>query len=171
MTLEMEPFVQILGQMLSPSPGHRLWFLYDLLLDEARLRSRVQRAARFHRGRITNWRCVVNRAGVITLKPCLGHVVHGVIWEISDDDFRKLDQQFVVLGRTECRGAFAWSKWGELMPVEFYRALDSKDGRVDVITHLRMLALAREYRFPRDYIDEVERWPTLPLNGDPPDGP
>jgi hypothetical protein len=166
MTLHMGSLVQILGQMLGPEPGHSLLFVYDQLLNEDRLRSRVPHPDLFCRARLTNSRCLVNRNGVITLMPRLGYVTHGVIWEIRDDEFRNLDQQFLVPNVTERRGAFAKSRHGQLVPVEFYRALDTTPGRVDVTTHLRMLALAHEWRFPLDYIEEIESWPTLPLNGD-----
>jgi len=72
------------GKMIRPQPGCRLLFTFDTLMIPKTIRERALDPVFVTTAVFESRRFIVYMDGRPSMSPARGHVVHGVVWEISD---------------------------------------------------------------------------------------
>ena len=67
------------------------YFAYGSNLSSDRLLGRCPAAGRPRAAVLTGHVWLINERGVATIEPSDGHDVHGVVWDVTDDDLTALD--------------------------------------------------------------------------------
>jgi hypothetical protein len=153
-------FLQLLD--LEPQEGLSLVFIYDQPLDRPTLRSVCPSAAIVSIAHLPAVRLVANSEGTITAVPAEDSEIHGVVVEIGRADQAALAAHVRGKGLTHAQAAVAFDRYGNCYPVEYYASKNHHPGHAGPLEIVRLLALATEFRFPRQYMDEIAAWAELP---------
>ena len=164
MTHDMTPLVHVMAELITPQPGHRLIFTYDLLMHEDRFPKLCPSAWLVYRAKILSRRFIFNQDGVATIIPCRGSVVHGLVWEITQQEQTDLESHLGMSAACERRGAFARGANQEMIAVEFYASRNHRHGvSEDPMEIVRLLAVAHQCRFPDSYLTEIAHFAPGPV--------
>jgi len=128
MTAQMTPLVHIMAPLLTPQPGYRYIFTYDILMHEDRMQGRCPDAWFVTTAHLLSRRWIVNPDGIPTIERRVGSVVYGVIWEISEETQVQLEIELGVPDRADRFGAFARGPRGEMIATEYYASPDHRHG-------------------------------------------
>jgi phage replication-related protein YjqB (UPF0714/DUF867 family) len=133
------------------------YFAYGSNLCVAQMARRCLNATNPRPAMLAKHDWLINQRGVATVEPFPGTDVHGVVWEISDDDLASLDK-------------------AEGVPMRYRRdrlAVHSEDGPSDAWVYIdhrvtpgaprpgyldRIVAAALHHRLPSGWIDFLRRW-------------
>ncbi|MBV8930168.1 MAG: poly-gamma-glutamate hydrolase family protein, partial [Mycobacteriaceae bacterium] len=133
------------------------YFAYGSNLCVAQMARRCPDAADPRPALLTEHDWLINQRGVATVEPFVGTDVHGVVWQISDDDLASLDA-------------------AEGMPVRYRRdrvTVHTDNGPSDAWVYIdhrvqpgtprpgyleRIIAAAVHHGLPRGWIDFLHRW-------------
>ena len=163
MTDQMTPLVHVMAQLVQPRPGHRLVFAFDQLMAEDRIRELCPNPRFVTTARLLSRRFITNADGVITVMPCRGSVVHGVVWEISESEQIDLETHLGVPGAIDRFGAFARGPDEELITVEYYASRNHRHGVADPLDLMHLQAIGQKRGFPVSYLTELLRWAPPPV--------
>ncbi len=158
MTDQMPALVHVMAELVRPQPGHRLIFAYDELMNEDRIGALCPAPRFVTTARYLSRRFTINSGGVATARPQRGHVVHGVVWEVSEIGLTALDIAMGVPGLYDRFGAFAHSE-AALVTTEFYATRDMRSVGTAKPSYLRVIQdAASHWDFPESYLDEIAGW-------------
>jgi hypothetical protein len=164
MTQEMTPLVHVMAQLITPQPGNRLIFTYDLLMHEDRFPKLCPSAWLVYRAKLLSRQFIFNQDGVATIVPCRGSVVHGLVWEISEQEQIDLEGEIGVPVTLDRYGAFARGLNQEMIAVEYYASRNHRQGEAkDPMEIVRLLAVANQWRFGDAYMTELAQWAPGPV--------
>lgn len=152
------PLIHVMAEMVRPDPGRRHIFVYDVLLDEDRLKGTCPEAEFVSAARLHGRRWIINTEQIPTVEAMRDHAVYGAVWSVPDASLAALDFHFGYPQIAERRGAFARGPLREMIPVEFYAHRNHRHGLGNIETVLRMLALGRQWGFPRQYVEAFGAW-------------
>jgi gamma-glutamylcyclotransferase (GGCT)/AIG2-like uncharacterized protein YtfP len=134
-----------------------LYFAYASNLDRAHMRKLCPRAEPLGRALLKHHAFFVAAGGYGSISPRRNSLVHGVLWRVTARDIAALDDY-------ESVGAGLYRKKGH--PVHFgakllralvYVANDATPGRPRARYREIVLAAARGWDFPADYLQRMER--------------
>ena len=158
MTDQMPALVHVMAQIVRPQPGHRLIFTFDELMNPDRIGGLCPEPRFVTTARYLSRRFTINSDGVATARPQRGHVLHGVVWEVSEVGVAALDIALGVPGLYDRFGAFAHSE-AALVTTEFYATRDMRSVGIAQPNYLNVILDAtRHWGFPESYLDEIAAW-------------
>ena len=159
MTDPMPALVHVMAELVRPRPGHRLIFTYDELMNPDRISVLCPEPRFVTTARYLSRQFTINSDGVATARPQRGHVVHGVVWEVSEIEVAALDLAMGVPSLNDRFGAFARGAGEELVTTEFYASRNMRSLGTAKPSYLNViLDAARHWQFPESYLDEVAAW-------------
>ena len=158
MTDKTTPLVKAVTQMVRPQPGHRLIFAYDRLMDEQEMSELCPEPKFLMTARYRSHRLIFGADGKANLAPRRGFITHGVIYELSEIALTCLDIRLRVPSNVDRTGCFARSASDQLIVTEFYGSRNYRHGEANAEELSKIIALARYWNFPNEYIDELAEW-------------
>jgi hypothetical protein len=134
-----------------------LHFAYGSNMDRALMLRRCPTAAAIGPARLDHWRFIVTRDGYASIVPAPGEVVHGVLWRLAPRDVAAVNAYESVDSGLYRRRMLAVRRDGcvrALVYVARARAAGRpKPGYQDLV-----IAAARAWKLPEDYVGGLERW-------------
>jgi len=159
MTNQMPALVHVMAELVRPQPGHRLIFTYDELMHEDRITALCPEPRFVTTARYLSRQFTINSDGTATARPQRGHVVHGVVWEVSEIGLASLDIAMGVPSLYDRFGAFARGPAGELITTEFYATRDMRSLGIAKPSYVNViLDAARRWGFSEPYLNEIAAW-------------
>jgi hypothetical protein len=147
-----------LSDITEPAKGSRQLFIFDHLLDDQHLCAVCPSASFVTIAELPAHRLVVNSDGLVAAVPSRDSTVHGIVVEVPETETSALATRLAVHGLDDCRRGFAVDFLGDVFPVEFWTSTNHREGRAEAIEIVRLLALARQFRFPDSYLAEIAHW-------------
>jgi len=163
MTAHMTPLVHVMAQLVTPAPGHRHVFAFDLLMREDRIREYCPSARLVTAARLLSRQWIVNQDGVATIMPRRGAVVHGVVWRITEREQADIETHLGVPGAVDRFGALARGPQEEMIATELYASGKHRFGVADTLDIPQLIIIGRELGFPEAYIGELATWASPPV--------
>lgn len=163
MTDHMTPLVHVMAQLVTPAPGHRHVFAFDLLMREDCIREYCPSAMLVTAARLLSRRWLVNQDGIATIMPCRGSTVHGVVWEITKRDQFTLETKLGVPAKLDRSGALARGPQEEMIATELYASGKHRFGVADTLDIPQLITTGRELGFPEAYLSELATWASPPV--------
>lgn len=153
--------IQIATNLLRPKMGHRHLFVYGPYLDEGLLRERCPDPEFVTLAHYDNRQFMINLEGLSTARPRRGYRVYGVVRSVPEIGLAALDIHAGVPHWHDRFGAFARTASGQLCVAELYGARNRTPGRADPAYLQPIIAAARRWKFPQQYIEEIGGWARL----------
>jgi gamma-glutamylcyclotransferase (GGCT)/AIG2-like uncharacterized protein YtfP len=142
------------------SPGTpRLYFAYGLNMDRGGMAERAPGAHIVGRATLDGHRFAIGRAGHATILASAWERVHGVLWSLTEEDERALDE-FEGVGE----GLYRKEQVSLVLPdgtsaeALTYVACDGRLGRPDPTTMDRIIGSARQHHLPEVYVAHLRTW-------------
>jgi len=135
-----------------------LHFAYGSNMNRGSMRDRCPGARPLGACRLDDWRFVITRDSYASVVQTPGSVVHGVLWQLTDRDLAALEA-YESLDSGLYRGEFLPVRHGtELRSALAYIARSTTAGRPLPGYQEDIVAAARNWNFPSDYIAELASW-------------
>jgi Gamma-glutamyl cyclotransferase, AIG2-like len=135
-------------------------FAYGSNMDEEQILERCPDATPGGVATLADWQFLINERGVATVvaSPDPGRVVWGFVWNLTDDDLRRLDKREGVGLELYSRRSLPLLVGDTFIPGEVYVAANTtpgvpRDGYLE-----RIINAARRLEFTPQYIAELEQW-------------
>lgn len=135
-----------------------LHFAYGSNMSRALMRRRCPTARELGRARLPGWRFVVTRDGYASIEPAPGAVVEGVLWRLGPRDLAALNAYESIDSGLYRRVRLPVVFAGRRVPALVYRARERRRGRPKPGYQESIIAAARDWNLPRDYVRALERW-------------
>jgi gamma-glutamylcyclotransferase (GGCT)/AIG2-like uncharacterized protein YtfP len=134
----------------------RHYFAYGSNMDREHMARLCPQAEALGPARLAHHRFLVARGGYGSIAPKRGAAVHGVLWRISARDRAALDG-YEAIGDGLYQHAMLPVHFGnKLLRALVYVANDPRPGRPRVQYRDLVLAAARRWNFPPDYVSTLE---------------
>ncbi len=134
------------------------YFAYGLNIESREMATRCPGSFELGTAVLDGYEFRINSRGVATIIPAEGKKVFGVLWELSDGNFRRLDKFEGVASGFYSRTMIKVIHSGESIEAEIYMASESSRGEPRKGYLERILAASVEHEFPEEYILELESW-------------
>ena len=135
-----------------------LHFAYGSNMDQAAMRQRCPGARAVGPARLDNWRFIVMRDGYASIVPASGAVVHGVLWRLSPRDLAAVNAYEALDSGLYRRRMLSVRHAGGRVQALVYVGRDRSTGRPKPDYHQAVVAAARAWNLPEDYVRTLERW-------------
>ena len=124
-------------------------------MSRALMAARCPGARALGPGILEGWRFLIIRDGYASLVRSPGGVVHGVLWRLTPRDLAALNayEQSAYLRRT-----VPVKQGGARRPAMIYLAPERGGGRARPGYQELVVASARDWHLPADYVAALERW-------------
>ena len=135
-----------------------LHFAYGSNMSRALMARRCPGAHALGPARLDGWRFLIMRQGYASIAPAPGEAVHGVVWRLSPRDlaaliaYESLDRGLYV------RRVLPVLLRGRRRAALVYVAPDRAQGRPLPGYQELLVAAARDWSLPADYVAALERW-------------
>jgi hypothetical protein len=140
-----------------------LHFAYGANMHRAVMRRHAPSAEPLGVAELAGHRFVITADGYASVEPAIAQTVHGVLWRITPRDRVTLDGWENVAGKLYRAVVMPVRHDGRLHRALIYIARPNGEGRPKAGYMELVAAAAREWKFPKGYIDELERWlPAIP---------
>jgi hypothetical protein len=134
-----------------------LHFAYGSNMDRALMMRRCPTARAIGPARLDDWRFMVTRDGYASVSPAPGRVVHGVLWRLGPRDLAAVNA-YESLDSGLYRRRMLAVRAVRTAQALVYIARERAPGRPKPGYQDLVLAAARDWKLPEDYIDELRRW-------------
>ncbi len=145
-----------------------LHFAYGSNMHRAVMGKHAPSAEPLRTAQLANYRFTITADGYASVEPARGAAVHGVLWRLAPRDRVTLDLWENIadgLYRAEILTVHAG---GRRCPALVYLARPRRSGEPKAGYMEIVIAAARAWRLPADYIDSLERWlPRHPTGSGP----
>ena len=142
-----------------------LHFAYGSNMDRDAMRRRCPTASAVGMARLDSWQFIITRDGYASVVPAPGRVVHGVLWRLGPRDLAALNAyEALDRGLYRRRTAPVTHQAGRV-PALLYVARERRAGRPRPGYQEEVIAAARDWALPADYVRRLERWLPSRLNG------
>ena len=139
------------------------YFAYGSNMDNSQMKLRCPNTNIESIATLKQYRFIINSRGVATVIPDSSRVVHGVLWNITKDDEKKLDIcEGVKWGTYKKINVDVEAKSGREVNAMIYIAADNSRGYSKSNYVEKIVAVARKHELPDEYIQELKSW--LPIN-------
>jgi len=138
-----------------------LHFAYGSNMDRALMLRRCPTAEAIGPARLDHWRFIVTRDGYASIVPAPGEVVHGVLWRLAPRDLAAVNA-YESIDRGLYRRRVLMVRGGGCVQALVYVAREvareraagrPKPGYQDLV-----VAAARAWNLPEDYVGKLARW-------------
>jgi hypothetical protein len=117
---------------------------------------------------LADYRFIITADGYASVLPARAHAVHGVLWRITPRDRVMLDAWENVAGKLYRAEVLPVRQAGEVRPALVYIARPSRAGRPKAGYMELVIAAARAWQLPDDYISSLQPWlPRRPADAGP----
>jgi gamma-glutamylcyclotransferase (GGCT)/AIG2-like uncharacterized protein YtfP len=137
-------------------------FAYGANMSRAVMRRHAPEARAIGPAELAGYRFVITGDGYASVEPLPGASVHGVLWRITPRDRVSLDAWENVDGGLYRAGTIAVRRKRCLAPALVYQARPRGEGRPRPGYIELVVAAAREWELPDDYIRSLEIWSPRP---------
>jgi hypothetical protein len=134
-----------------------LHFAYGSNMDRALMLRRCPTASAIGPARLDHWRFIVTRDGYASIVPAPGEVVHGVLWRLAPRDVAAVNAYESVDSGLYRRRMLAVRRDGCVRAL-VYVARERAAGRPKPGYQALVVAAARAWKLPEDYVGRLERW-------------
>ncbi|MFL4984302.1 MAG: gamma-glutamylcyclotransferase family protein [Xanthobacteraceae bacterium] len=134
-----------------------LHFAYGSNMDRALMLRRCPTAEAIGPARLDHWRFIVTRDGYASIVPAPGEVVHGVLWRLGPRDLAAVNAYESIDSGLYRRRMLPVRRDG-LMRALAYVARERRAGRPRPGYQDVVVAAARAWNLPADYVGSLERW-------------
>ncbi len=146
-----------------------LYFSYGSFLDFETLRGHCPGARFVARALLPNWEVQFNfmsrtyGGGVTGIEPAVGRVVRGVVYDVSPEEMMRLDEvEGVPEGLYYRQTLLVVDEEGKLLRAATYRTTNPRGPFKPTRRYLGLMVKgAREHGLDPQYIEELERTPTI----------
>jgi len=136
-----------------------LHFAYGSNMHRAVMRRHAPSAAPIGVAALADHRFIITADGYASVERAVGQTVHGVLWRITPRDRVTLDGWENVAGKLYRAETMPVRHAGRLQRALTYIARPSRgDGRSKAGYMELVVAAARQWKFPADYIAGLEQW-------------
>ena len=135
-----------------------LHFAYGANMHRAVMRKHAPLAQPLGPARLADHRFVIAADGYASVEPGPAHVVHGVLWRLTPRDRVTLDAWENVAGGLYRPETIAVLRNGRHCPALVYIARPRAAGRPKSGYMEIVIAAAREWKFPADYLVALQQW-------------
>jgi hypothetical protein len=140
-----------------------LHFAYGANMHRAVMRRHAPYAEALGVAELAGHRFIITADGYASVERAIAQAVHGVLWRITPRDRVTLDGWENVAGKLYRAVVMPVRHDGRLHRALVYIARPNGGGRPKAGYMELVAAAAREWKLPKDYIDELERWlPAIP---------
>lgn len=136
----------------------RLYFAYGSNMDRAHMAKLCRGADAMGAAQAENQIFYIAASGYASLAPRRNARVHGVLWRIGPPDRARLDAYEEVQTGLYRAAAIPVHHDGRLMRALVYYAIESRPGRARPGYQEKVVAAAREWHLPADYVRELENF-------------
>jgi gamma-glutamylcyclotransferase (GGCT)/AIG2-like uncharacterized protein YtfP len=144
---------------VTPSGSPRLYFAYGLNMDADGMAHRAPGAKLTGTATLDAHRFAIGRAGHATILPSAWERVHGVLWELSEEGERGLDDfEGISEGLYRKDQVTVTRADGTRVEALTYVARDGRLGRPDKVTIESIIDAARRHRLPEVYLAHLRTW-------------
>jgi hypothetical protein len=146
-----------------------LHFAYGANMHRDVMRRHAPSAQPIGAATLADHRFIVTADGYASVMPARTHTVHGVLWRIAPRDRVTLDAWENVAGKLYTAETLPVRHAGELRPALVYIARGSRTGKPKASYMELVIAAARAWRLPDDYISScLQPWlPRYPAGAGP----
>jgi len=136
-----------------------LYFAYGANMNLGEMDRRCPGAESLGPARLEGFRFLINERGVATIAGAPGRVVHGGLWNLTEEHFETLDRFEGVRHGHYARLLVDVRRDGaEPVRVQVYQDLRHAPGPPRPGYLERVIEGARQHGLPASYIDELDRW-------------
>jgi Gamma-glutamyl cyclotransferase, AIG2-like len=141
-----------------------LHFSYGSNMHRAVMRRHAPNAEALGVASLADYRFVITADGYASVEPARTHTVHGVLWRLTPRDRVSLDAWENIAGGLYSAKILPVLSSGRRVPALIYLARPRDVGRPRAGYMELVLAAARAWNLPGDYIVSLQRWlPAQPL--------
>lgn len=133
-------------------------FAYGTNMDRAGMAARCPHAEALGPAELRHHRYFIAASGYASVMPKRGATVHGVLWRVTARDLVALDIYEDVAGRLYRRETAPVHHGGKLLRAAVFVAGDLEPGRPRPGHQEAVVAAARAWKLPADYLRELESW-------------
>jgi len=135
----------------------RLYFAYGSNMDRAHMARLCPQAEPYGVASLRSYKYVMAASGYATVIPWPGSFVHGVLWKVGPKEIAALDRYEDIAGGLY-RSAQLPVKYNErLLRALVYLASGDKAGAVPAGYVEKIVAAAKEWNLPPDYVDYLAK--------------
>lgn len=142
-----------------------LHFAYGSNMSRALMRRRCPGARALGPARLDGWRFVIMREGYASIVPAPGAAVHGVVWRLSPRDLAALNAYENLDRGLYVRRVLSVLIGARRQAALVYVAPGRAPGRPQPGYQELVVAAAREWRLPDDYVQALARLVPSGLHG------
>jgi cation transport regulator ChaC len=135
-----------------------LHFAYGSNMSRAAMRQRCPGARAVGPARLDGWRYLITRDGYASVRPAPGAAVHGVLWRLSPRDLAALNAYESLDSGLYVRRVLPVLVGARRQPALVYVAPPRRAGRARPGYQELVVAAAREWDLPADYVAALARW-------------
>jgi cation transport regulator ChaC len=135
-----------------------LHFAYGSNMHRAVMHTHAPAAEPVGIGELANFRFVITADGYASVAPKRGETVHGVLWRLTARDRVTLDAWEGIAARRYRAEMLPVECAGRRRPALVYVARPLPSGRPKAGYMELVIAAAREWKLPADYILSLRRW-------------
>ena len=135
-----------------------LHFAYGSNVDRDAMRQRCPTASALGMARLDGWHFIITRDGYASVVPAPGRVVYGVLWRLGPRDLAALNAYEALDRGLYRRRTVPVTYTAGRVPALAYVACDGRQGRPRPGYQENVIAAARGWNFPADYVRLLERW-------------
>jgi cation transport regulator ChaC len=145
-----------------------LHFAYGSNMHRALMRRHAPTAELLGVAELADHRFVITGDGYASVERVIAQTVHGVLWRITPRDRVTLDDWENVAGKLYRAAMMPVRHDGRLRRALVYIARPNGEGHPKPGYMELVVSAAREWKFPKDYIADLERWlPAGPADASP----
>jgi hypothetical protein len=145
--------VHVVETFVRPRAGYRLLFSFGRDMSLEIIAGLVPDPEFITVASVASRKLVFNTAGQPCLIPRAGHVVHGVVWRVSEPGMAALDIRLAVPSETHRNGVLARSPEGRPVLAEYYTPRLQRSGKVSNAVLEPIIATAIQLEFPDHYVN------------------
>jgi hypothetical protein len=135
-----------------------LHFAYGANMHRAIMRRHAPAAEPIGAAALTDHRFIITADGYASVAPALAHTVHGVLWRITPRDRVTLDAWENVAGKLYRAAILPVRHADRLRPALVYIARRGCIGQPKAGYMELVVAAARAWQLPADYIADLQQW-------------
>jgi gamma-glutamylcyclotransferase (GGCT)/AIG2-like uncharacterized protein YtfP len=134
------------------------YFAYGSNMSRTHMARRCSTANAVGPARLDGWRFLVTRDGFASIVPAPGAVVHGVLWRLSARDLAALNAYESLDSGLYVRRTLPVRAGDRIVAAMVYVGRERSAGKPRPGYQRVLVAAARDWRLPEDYVRSLERW-------------